>query len=152
MIRRKSVVLMIMLILTSTGSLSTLGQITNDNPSAALNGGWLHVGGSGPGNYTTIQSAIDDANPGDTIFVYHGIYDEYIPSPNQGIVIIGKSITLIGEDRDTTIIDVQNEILEIYGIVIKSYTNNFKISRFTIRGNYQLYSMSILTKECGGNN
>ncbi|MBP1662308.1 MAG: hypothetical protein H6P94_557, partial [Thermoplasmatales archaeon] len=32
-------------------------------------GTWLYVGGSGPGNYTKIQDAIDNASDGDTIFV-----------------------------------------------------------------------------------
>jgi parallel beta-helix repeat protein len=57
----------------------------------------LFVGGFGPGNYSTIQSAIDDANPGDTVFVYKGTYYENI--------IINKKISLIGEDKNTTIID-----------------------------------------------
>ena len=30
----------------------------------------LYVGGSGPNNYTRIQGAINDANNGDTVFVY----------------------------------------------------------------------------------
>jgi len=38
----------------------------------------LYVGGSGPGNYTKIQDAIDDANIFDTIFVYNGTYYEQI--------------------------------------------------------------------------
>ena len=29
-----------------------------------------YVGGVGPGNYTTIQGAIDDAIPGDTIYAF----------------------------------------------------------------------------------
>ncbi|MHA1376567.1 MAG: hypothetical protein ACTSR7_19990, partial [Promethearchaeota archaeon] len=33
-------------------------------------GDTLYVGGNGTGNYTKIQDAIDDANPGDTVFVY----------------------------------------------------------------------------------
>lgn len=57
----------------------------------------LFVGGSGPGNYTTIQSAIDAANTGDTIYVYSGIYNEHL--------IVNKTLSLKGEDRDTTIID-----------------------------------------------
>lgn len=57
----------------------------------------LYVGGSGPGNYTNIQDAIDNANDGDTIFVYSGKYYENI--------VIHKAIELIGEDKQSTIID-----------------------------------------------
>jgi len=59
----------------------------------------LYVGGSGPGNYTTIQEAIDDANRGDAVFVFND------SSPYNENIIINKSINLIGEDRDTTVID-----------------------------------------------
>jgi len=57
----------------------------------------LYVGGSGIGNYTTIQSAIDNASDGDTVFVYSGTYYEN--------VIVYKSICLIGEKKNSTIID-----------------------------------------------
>ena len=40
--------------------------ISNDNT--------LYVGGSGEGNYTKIQDAIDDASDGDIVFVYNGTY------------------------------------------------------------------------------
>lgn len=62
----------------------------------------LYVGGSGPNNYTKIQDAIDDAMPGDTVF----IYDD--SSPYYEHLVIEKSIGLIGENRDTTIIDGRN--------------------------------------------
>ena len=48
----------------------------------------LYVGGDGPGNYSAIQNAINDANIGDTIFVYSGVYFENI--------VVDISITLIG--------------------------------------------------------
>ena len=38
----------------------------------------LYVGGAGPGNHTTIQSALDAASDGDTVFVYSGTYTENI--------------------------------------------------------------------------
>ncbi|HEC77493.1 MAG TPA: PKD domain-containing protein, partial [Thermoplasmatales archaeon] len=57
----------------------------------------LYVGGSGPNNYTKIQDAIDNASDGDTVFVYNGTYYEN--------VIVNKSINLIGEDRNGTIVD-----------------------------------------------
>ncbi len=50
-----------------------------------------------PDDYSTIQSAINAANSGDTVFVKSGIY--------PGNLIINKSISVIGENRDQTIID-----------------------------------------------
>lgn len=51
----------------------------------------LHV----PDDYPTIQQAVDNANPGDTIRVAAGLYSEY--------VTVSKPLTLIGEDRETTL-------------------------------------------------
>lgn len=56
----------------------------------------IHVGGYGPGNYSTIQDAIDEANPGDIVYIYSGIYNETI--------YIEKTLSLVGEDKNTTII------------------------------------------------
>jgi len=57
----------------------------------------LYVGGTDPGNYTTIQAAIDNSTPDSTVYVYSGTYQEN--------VVIGKTLTIIGEDRNTTTID-----------------------------------------------
>ena len=62
-----------------------------------IRGNTLYVGGSGPDNYTTIQGAINDANDGDTVFVYNGTYYENI--------VVDKSINLVGEDNEKTTID-----------------------------------------------
>jgi nitrous oxidase accessory protein len=51
-----------------------------------------------PDDYPTIESAITNANDGDTIFVKKGTYVE---NP-----VINKSVSLVGEERDTTVIDV----------------------------------------------
>ena len=58
----------------------------------------LYVGGSGPGNYTTIGAGIAAANTGDTVFVYSGTYTE-------NTITLGKTISLVGESRAATIID-----------------------------------------------
>lgn len=58
----------------------------------------FYVGGSGEGNYSRIQDAIDNASNGDMVFVY----DDSSPYYEQ--VIINKIITLIGENKETTII------------------------------------------------
>ncbi|TET90303.1 MAG: hypothetical protein E3J35_07325 [Methanomassiliicoccales archaeon] len=55
-----------------------------------------YVGGTGPGNYSTIMSAVNAADPGDTIYVYSRTYHEDVH--------INKPLSLIGENRDTTII------------------------------------------------
>ncbi|MFO8133516.1 MAG: hypothetical protein R6U10_06280, partial [Thermoplasmatota archaeon] len=52
----------------------------------------LYVGGSGPGNYTSIQAAIDDAGDGATIYVYPGTYNESI--------VLDKEVRLIGKSED----------------------------------------------------
>jgi parallel beta-helix repeat protein len=59
------------------------------------------VPGSGSGNpaenYTSIQDAINASFPGDTIYVYSGIYYENLN--------VNKTINLTGENKETTIID-----------------------------------------------
>ncbi|HEC76387.1 MAG TPA: PKD domain-containing protein [Thermoplasmatales archaeon] len=84
-----------------------------------MRGNILYVGGIGANNYTNIQDAIDDATDGDTIFVYSGIYYEN--------VVINKRITLIGENKETTIIDGSNT-----GNVIKITTDGVNVEVFGI--------------------
>lgn len=85
-----------------------------------FNGSILFVGGSGPGNYSTIQQAIDNANENDTIFVYNGVYNEFI--------IIEKQITLIGEQEENTIIDAENN-----HTVVTIGNGMVNVSNFTIQ-------------------
>ena len=90
---------------------------TKESSTIAFDGNILYVGGSGPNNYTTIQSAIDDTFDGDTVFVYSGTYFE--------ILYIDKPINLIGENKETTIIDGfkgDNVIVAESGVTISSFT------------------------------
>jgi parallel beta-helix repeat protein len=50
-----------------------------------------------PDNYLTIQEAINKANVGDTIYVRNGTY--------TGTIVVNKTVSLVGENRATTIID-----------------------------------------------
>ena len=99
----------------------------------AKSGNTLYVGGSGPGNYTSIQDAIDDASDGDTVFVYDD------SSPYYENLEVDKSINLVGEDRDTTIID-GGKIDDVINVT----ADRVNISGFTIQncGNKTLYIYS----------
>jgi PKD repeat protein len=125
---KKEWVIGIILLFIGASVVSGFNTTSSYNPKS-LDRGWLYVGGSGPGNYTVIQSAINDANPGDTVYVYNGIYYENILFENN-------DIHLIGEDKNTTIIDASTGIGSGVFIYNCDYTN---ISRFTIR-NAQLYA------------
>jgi parallel beta-helix repeat protein len=85
-------------------------------------GNTLYVGGSGPGNYTTIQEAINNATNGDTVFVYNNTYNENIDTKL-------KKISLIGEDRDITIIQGQTT-----APVVRIGTSDTTLSGFTMVG------------------
>jgi len=64
----------------------------NSGVSLSNDNGILYVGGSGPNNYTSIQSAINDASNGYAIYVYPGNYNESI--------VINKSISLVGIEQN----------------------------------------------------
>lgn len=89
-----------------------------------VSGSTLYVGGAGPGNYTSIQGAIDDASPGDTVNVFSGVYYEN--------VIVNKTISLVGEGRDTTIIDGNGS-----GNMVHVSADWVNISGFTVRNGGQ---------------
>jgi nitrous oxidase accessory protein len=83
-----------------------------------------------PDDHPTIQAAIDDASEGDTIFVRKGVYVE---NP-----VVNKSVSLIGEDRTLTVIDVTA------GLKVQS--NNVTIAGFTIYDGYD--GISLATNYC----
>jgi len=81
-----------------------------------------YVGGTGPGNYSMIQDAIDDANDDDTVFVF-----DY-SSPYYENLIVNKSLSLIGENKFTTIIDGKEQ-----GDIINISKSNVTLTDFTIK-------------------
>jgi parallel beta-helix repeat protein len=73
-----------------------------------------------PNDYPTIQSAIDSAKPGATVFVSPGLYYEQ--------VIVNKSLTLVGDNRET-ILDGNNAQVTL----IKVTADNVKITGFKLQ-------------------
>jgi len=96
-------------------------NISSKNNTQPVHRGWLYVGGSGPGNYTHIQDAIDNASDGDTVYVYNGNYYEN--------VIVNKTIDLVGQDRNDTIIDGGGE----NGNVINISADWVNLNNFTVQ-------------------
>jgi parallel beta-helix repeat protein len=82
-----------------------------------------------PDQFPTIQEAINNAVDGDNIFVKAGTYYEN--------VIVDKSLTLLGEDKETTIID--GNMIGNVVTVIKDYVN---IRAFTIQRSGRAYTNS----------
>ncbi len=82
----------------------------------------FYVGGVGPGNFSTIQSAISAASAGDTIYVY----DE--GSPYIENIVINKQIYLVGENKATTVINGGGS----GDVIIINLVNSVEISGFTI--------------------
>jgi len=118
----KSLVTGIVFLFIGTSVISGTGNVTigRDIRYNNLDGNTLYVGGTGPGNYSRIQDAIEDASNGDMIYVYNGTYYEN--------VVVDKPIELIAEDKDTTIIDGSGS-----DSVIKIITGGATVSGFTIQ-------------------
>jgi parallel beta-helix repeat protein len=93
---------------------------------------WLYVGGSGPGNYTRIQDAIENASDGDTVFVYGGRYNEHL--------VISTAIDLLGESTNTTIIET---VAADYNTCILLDSSNITISGFTILTSHGVFQRTI---------
>ena len=90
-----------------------------------------------PIDYPTIQKAIDSANEGDAVFVYNGTYYEH--------VVVNKSISLVGENRDFTIIDANGT-----GSGISIRANKVRVTGFTIKESGYLES-GIYVEPCRDN-
>jgi parallel beta-helix repeat protein len=79
-----------------------------------------------PDDYPTIQAAINAANPGDTILVHVGTYQE--------AVIINKQLEILGDGPDSTIIDGSSVALSSAGLVkITATSGDVRFSGFTVR-------------------
>jgi len=96
-----------------------------EQSTTPLNDKTLYVGGSGPNNYTKIQDAIYDAYDGYTIYVYDDSSPYY-----ENVVIHKYGISLIGEDKNTTVIDGSENA---DGNVVRIQAGSVSIKNFQIR-------------------
>jgi len=127
----KKIIIVVGITILFLGTCVTPSVAINNIKKSSLpigSGNILYVGGTGEGNYTTIQDAIDNASYCDTVFVY----DDSAPYFEN--VRINKRVNLIGENRNTTIINGINT--KSYTIVIYGMDNVF-ISGFTIINGYE---------------
>ncbi|HXX87960.1 MAG TPA: NosD domain-containing protein [Candidatus Acidoferrum sp.] len=72
-----------------------------------------------PDDFHTIQEAINNADSGDTVFVRAGIY--------EGNILVNKSISLVGESQETTIVNGNHQ-----GSVITLSTDNVSVTGFML--------------------
>jgi len=86
-----------------------------------------------PTQYSTIQAAINAANPGDIIQVASGTYNESI--------LVNKSVWLIAENPSNTIIDGSGTERNTVHVT----ANNVKIEGFTIQNGDNIYEPTSLS-------
>ena len=135
---REWLVLGIILIFLGTCIVPATAQNIEKQSSRGI---WLYVGGSGLGNYTRIQDAVDNASNGDTIFVYNGTYHEN--------VLVSKSLTIIGENKVGTIIDGNGgengmNITAVFVTIIGFTIENTKMAGVRVNANNSMISGNII--------
>ena len=74
-----------------------------------------------PEGFPTIQAAINNAEVGDTVLVSAGTYYER--------VVVNRTITLLGEGREKTVLDGENALVTI----IKITADDVEVSGFQLR-------------------
>ncbi len=110
---RKSIIVVLVMLIASTVILPTITVISEELKNDIVV----------PRDYQTIQEAIDNANPGDSILVWSGIYQENIH------IYQGKNnIQIIGNYSDRPVIDGGRNC-----DVVKIVANNIILSNFYIR-------------------
>ena len=100
--------------------------ISEKNPCLLSNGNILYVGGSGLGNYSTIQEAIEASVAGDTVFVFDDLIKKFsLPMPNhlkidvdgiERIILEGATETLRNPSVKSIILELNEVVGERNGI------------------------------------
>ncbi len=154
---KKKTVCISICILLIIAVLPTSGTIVEKSSILSFGGNTLYVGGNGPGNYSKIQDAIDDASDGDTVFVYDDSSPYY-----ENVEIMHKSINLIGEDKNTTVIDGNKsgyvvltwdaDWVNISGFTIQNSKIDYRHAGIHIGSNYNTITGNIISNNDNGIN
>jgi parallel beta-helix repeat protein len=146
--KRKWLAIGIILLFVGTCIIPAIAQDA-EKPLPSSKGNWLYVGGSGPGNYTRIQDAINNAIDGDTVFVYDD------SSPYYEHLTINYTITLKGENRTTTVIDGNNTgyiiDIKVDSVIICGFTlQNGKTGIHSITNRNHIFDNTIINQYTAG--
>ena len=106
-------------------------QTNNIKTRESMNSNIQYVGGTGPNNYTKIQDAIDNSTDFDCIFVY----DDNSPYEEQ--ILIYKPLKIIGENKNSTIID-GNKSANASVVTVRA--NGVIIQGFTIKNSHSSFN------------
>jgi parallel beta-helix repeat protein len=107
--------IMLTLLLTGMLTLTFIIQPVEAEPRV-----WI-VDDDGPADFHTIQQAINVANPGDTIFVRNGTYEE-------NLIVKKNNLIIVGEDKVQTIIQA------LLKTVVTIIANEVVFRSFTVHG------------------
>ena len=140
---RKGLIIGIIILILGANPVLGFNSGLKNSTSANSKVKTLYVGGSGPGNYTKIQDAVNDANDGEQVFVYDN------SSPYHENIIINKSIFLTGENKDKTVIDgndatdvihVNSDWIHIKGFTIRNCGPDYPNAGIYVSSNYGMIS------------
>lgn len=108
-------VLLLIILMGALGQFNAFGSV---RANVSVQSRTIYVGPNG--NFTTISAAVANATAGDTIIVANGTYREQ--------VLINKSLSLVGQNRNNTIIDAGGA-----NYAVQITASNVTLSGFTLR-------------------
>ena len=116
-------------IAASAASAVNVQQLTTPQPMPK--GHTLYVGGNGtgPGNYTLIQDAIDNSTNGDTIYVFNGTYHQNLDTKLKKITLTAESlnVNVTGPTAANPVINIGTSEVVLSGFTIIGTTNQIVI-------------------------